>query len=145
NQQPGTNQWQLWQSNFRAADDINKQIKGYASAASVNLGESITFYVSVNPSQTYTIDIYRIGWYQGLGGRLMQRIGPLPGTEQPPCPADARAGLIACAWSPGYTLTVPANWTSGVYLGLLTNSHNYQNYVNFVVRADSRYSDILYQ
>src|SRR5439155_333178 len=75
NQQPGTNQWQLG----NAATDTGGEVKGYASATSVNKGESLTFYVSVNPAQTYSIDIYRMGWYQGLGGRLMQHIGPLDG------------------------------------------------------------------
>ena len=65
NQQPGTTQWR---ANFGStASDAGGQIKGYASATSVNKGENITFYVSVNPAQTYTIDVYRMGWYQGLG------------------------------------------------------------------------------
>src|SRR5215813_10993938 len=62
NQQPGTSQWSL----TREADDATGQIKGYASATSINKGESITFYITVSPAQTYSIDIYRIGWYQGL-------------------------------------------------------------------------------
>src|SRR6266446_7974192 len=78
NQQPGSRNWSMFPAG-KPADDVGKQIKGYASATSVNLGESITFYVTVNPAQTFTMDVYRIGWYQGLGGRLMQRIGPLNG------------------------------------------------------------------
>src|SRR5256885_12508809 len=54
------------------------------------LFRSITFYVTVNPAQTYTIDLYRMGWYQGLGGRLLQHIGPLTGMPQFPCPVDAQ-------------------------------------------------------
>src|SRR5438094_8821480 len=72
NQQPGSGNWQMWLHGIAPADDVNKQIKGYASATSVNKGESITFYVTVNPAQQYTMDVYRMGWYQGLGGRLMQ-------------------------------------------------------------------------
>src|SRR5256885_16415763 len=63
NQQPGTTQWQIpWGS---SATDSAGQIKGYASAVSVNKGQNITFYVSVNPAQTHTIDVYRIGLFQG--------------------------------------------------------------------------------
>src|SRR6266478_3619110 len=91
NQQPGTNQWRIPFGS--AATDSGGQIKGYASATSVNKGENITFYVSVNPAQTYTIDIYRMGWYQGLSGRLMQHIGPLNGVQQPTCPTDATTGM----------------------------------------------------
>src|SRR5207244_4561133 len=57
NQQPGTIQWKIpWGS---AATDSGGQIKGYASATSVNKGQNITFYVSVNPAQPYTIDVFR--------------------------------------------------------------------------------------
>jgi hypothetical protein len=127
------------------ADDVGKQIKGYASATSVNKGESITFYVTVTPAQQYTIDVYRIGYYQGLGGRLMQSIPPLQGVVQPACPVDAVTGLIECDWTPSYTLAVPANWTSGVFMVQLTNAQGYQNYIPFVVRDDARRADLLFQ
>src|SRR5207245_606359 len=55
NQQPGSGNWQMWLHGIPPADDVNQQIKGYASATSVNLGESITFYVTVNPAQQYTM------------------------------------------------------------------------------------------
>src|SRR5438046_929280 len=110
NQQPGSGNWRMWLHNIPPADDVNKQIKGYASATSVNKGESITFYVTVNPAQQYTMDVYCMGWYQGLGGRLMQSIGPLQGVAQPDCPGDATTGLTECNWTATYTLTVPPNW-----------------------------------
>src|SRR4029077_6373535 len=75
----------------------------------------------------------------------MQHVGPLSGTQQPACPADSGTGLIECAWSPSYTLNVPTTWTDGVYVALLTNSQNWQNYIIFVVRDDSRSADFLYQ
>src|SRR5689334_10960375 len=96
NQQPGTNQWQIPIGS--SANDTAGQIKGYASATSVNKGQAITFYVSVNPAQSYTIDVYRMGWYQGLGGRLMQHIGPLNAVKQPTCPTDSTTGKIECNW-----------------------------------------------
>src|SRR5205809_3451362 len=143
NQQPGTTQWQIpWGS---SATDSAGQIKGYASAVSVNKGQNITFYVSVNPAQTYTIDVYRMGWYQGLGGRLVQHIGPLNGTLQPACPTDATTGMIECQWASAYTLATQSSWTSGIYLALLTNAQAYQNYIVFVVRDDSRVAALLYQ
>jgi len=143
NQQPGTSQWQIPFGS--AATDGGGQIKGYASDTSVNKGENITFYVSVNPAQTYTIDVYRMGWYQGLGGRLMQHIGPLMGARQPACPTDATTGMIECHWSPAYTLATQTSWTSGIYLALLKNAQMYQNYIVFVVRDDGRAAPLLYQ
>src|SRR6266487_578530 len=143
NQQPGTSQWRIpWGS---AATDGGGQIKGYASHTSVNKGGNITFYVSVNPAQTYTIDVYRMGWYQGLGGRPMQHIGPLLGAQQPTCPTDATTGMIECRWSPAYTLATQTSWTSGIYLALLRNAQSYQNYIVFVVRDDGRVAPLYYQ
>jgi N,N-dimethylformamidase beta subunit-like protein len=144
NLQPGSENWQMWRSGLRAAEDLNKQIKGYASATSVNKGESITFHVTVTPAQQYTMDVYRMGWYQGLGSRLLQHIGPLQGVAQPACPVEPVTGLTECAWTATYALTVPSTWTSGVYLVQLTNAQGYQNYITFVVRDDARPADILF-
>src|SRR6266850_1856425 len=143
NQQPGSGNWQIL-SSHQPTDDAVKQIKGYASATSVNKGDSITFYVTVTPAQSYTMDVYRMGWYQGLLGRLMQSI-PLQGVAQPACPVDSDTGLIECDWTASYTLTVPTSWTSGVFLVMLTNALGYQNYIPFVVRDDARRADLLFQ
>jgi hypothetical protein len=111
----------------KLADDTAQQIKGYASATSVNQNQDLTFYVSVNPVQSYTIDVYRFGWYAGTGARLRLHVGPLSGFQQAACPTDATTGTIACNWTPSYTLTVPSDWTSGVYGAMLTNDQGYQN------------------
>jgi hypothetical protein len=128
------------------ADDTNNQIKGYASLPSVDVGGSITFYVTVNPAQTYTMDIYRMGYYQGLGGRLMLHVNAQSGLSQPSCPiVDPATNLVACSWNPSYTLTVPTGWTDGIYFVVLTNAAGYQNYIPFVVRDDSRGAALLFQ
>ena len=144
NEQPGSGNWQMWVGGT-PANDVGKQIKGYASATSVNKGGSITFYVSVATAQTYTMDIYRMGYYQGLGGRLLQSVGPLAGSPQPPCLADVNTGLAECNWTAGYTLAVPATWTSGVFLAKLTSSAGFQNWIVFVVRDDARPADLVYE
>jgi len=141
NQNPGSTNWNLSNS----GSDAVGQIKGYASAASINKGESITFFVSVNPAQTFTIDVYRLGWYGGAGGRLMQHVDALQGTQQETCPTDPTLGTIVCAWNPSFTLTVPDTWTSGIFVAVLTNPAGFQNYIVFVVRDDSRTADLLYQ
>jgi len=141
NQQPGTSQWRI----TKPGDDVKQQVKGYASATSVNLGDTVTFFVSVKPVQTYSIDVYRIGYYQGLGGRLMLHVDPRQGVTQPTCPTDATTGMIACNWSSSYQLTVPTSWTSGIFLAKLTNAAGFQNYVIFAVRDDGRQSALLYQ
>src|SRR6185312_4012677 len=63
NQQPGTDAWIIPDNGDTQADDVANQVKGYASATSVNVGGALTFYVTVNPSQTFNIDFYRLGYY----------------------------------------------------------------------------------
>jgi hypothetical protein len=143
NQNPGSSAWNIeWGS---AGNDISNQVKGYASATSVNKGGSINLHVSVNPAQTYSIDVFRMGYYQGLGGRLMQHIGPLNGVKQNTCAPQAVTGLIECGWAASYTLNIPNTWTSGVYLLQLTNAAGLKNYISFVVRDDSRVAPLVYQ
>ena len=141
NQQAGSSAWKL---GSLVADDVTQQVKGYASATSVNQNATITFYVSVNPVQTYNLDVYRIGWYGGLGGRSRLHQPGLSGTRQAICPTDATTGMIACSWTPSYTLTIPADWTSGIYLVMLTNSLGFESYIPFVVK-DGRPAAFLYQ
>jgi len=145
NQQAGSSDWQMNRKNYWVSDDIKGQIKGYASSTSVNKGGQIDFHVTVNPAQKFTIDVYRMGWYNGQGGRLLQNIGPLDGITQPKPTPDPTTGLIDCNWPSSYTLTVPDTWTSGIYLAVLTNEKNYQNYIIFVVRDDASTAALLYQ
>lgn len=140
NQNAGTEAWKI----SNQADDVNNQIKGYASKTSVDLGNQIDFFVTVSAPMTYTVDVYRMGWYDGLGGRLMQEIGPLNGATQDAATLDASTGLVVADWDVSYTLTVPTSWTSGIYLAKLTNADGYENYITFTVRDDGRSADFIY-
>src|SRR5439155_24182700 len=142
NQQPGSGGWQI---TLYTSHDKSGQIKGYASATTVNKAEPITFYVTLNPAQPFTFDVYRIGWYQGLGGRLLHHAGPFNGILQASPAINSSTGLIVSNWVPSYTLIVPTTWTSGIYLVVLTNAQNYHTYIVFVVRDDSRLAPLLYQ
>jgi hypothetical protein len=120
------------------------QIEGYASLSSVNIGGQIKLFVNtVDP--TYQIDVYRMGWYGGAGGRLVLTVGPLTGVQQTVPPPDPTTGMVECNWSQPYLLTVPSTWVSGIFLAKLTGSSGNQSYIIFVVRDDSRSSDFVFQ
>ncbi len=157
NTKPGTTAWQLtnpatmFQSNdLNPADYANAEIQGYASLTSVNQGGSIDFHVRTINTNSYTLSVFRMGWYNGTGGRLM--LGPitLPGVVQPMPPAPvyppAGTGIVECNWSVSYNLKVPSDWVSGVYLVKLSLSAPVkESYIVFVVRDDARNSPILFQ
>ena len=63
NARPGTDRWRLRQPAVG-------QIAGYGSSTSLTHGETIDLYVST-ADPAYTIEIFRTGWYGGLGGRRM--------------------------------------------------------------------------
>jgi hypothetical protein len=145
NQKLGSDQWQLPWAGHKVADDIGLQIKGFAGQATVVPGHSIGFKVTVNPAQDFSIDVLRLGYYAGKGGRLMRHIGPIAGVHQPGCVSMEATRLLSCSnWSTSFTLSVPTTWITGVYVAVFTNSNNYQSLAPFWVADHSRKSDLLF-
>lgn len=138
NRLPGSRKWQMVADGVRAADDTQMKIKGYASATSVHLGESIDFHVAVGGEQDFTVAIYRLGYYGGAGGRLLATSPRLTGTRHPVPEVDPLTGLISCRWPSAWTLRIPADWTSGVYRAVFTTVTGWRNDTPFVVRDDHR-------
>jgi hypothetical protein len=139
NQKPGTTDWQIPQVG-------QSDIAGYAAATSVNKGGSLPIKVSLAQLGSYTIDVYRLGYYGGQGSRLILSSGQLNGITQPACSFDSSTRKVECQWSDSYTLQVSPDWTSGLYIAKLTDQRTgNQSQVVFVVRDDSGGSDILFQ
>jgi regulation of enolase protein 1 (concanavalin A-like superfamily) len=143
NAKPGTLDWKLVTRGFASS-----AIEGYASLTSVNRGGQIRFFVNTPESQ-YTIDIFRMGFYGGTGGRRMMNTISRTGVRQAPCPLDATTGLIECNWIDPYVLNIPGtpdptDWMSGIYLAKLTaGTSGKQQYIIFTVRDDARFSDLI--
>jgi hypothetical protein len=145
NEKPGTTDWQLTYTRIDPATKFRcPWIEGYVSRTSLRAGESLDLMVSTRPPGAFTVDIYRLGYYGGAGGRHLLYLGPFAGQPQPDPPvADQR--LRECQWSPCTQITIPADWPSGVYLGKLSLVEGrYQSYVVFIVR-DDRPADLLFQ
>lgn len=155
NAKPGTPEWQLQYTRFDDPISMasyplirglrSPMIEGYVSKTSLYQGESIDFKISTDPSSKFLIDIYRLGYYGGMGGRHMARLGSFSGRPQP-IPMMTVERLRECNWETATTLTIPNDWPSGVYLGKLTREGSFgkQSYVIFVVK-ERRSSDILFQ
>lgn len=151
NAREGARDWQLSHVGLASGSSVRAaHIEGYCSRQSVKAGETIDIMVSTDPPAKFQIEIFRTGYYNGRGARLMQTLGPLDGTKQPD-PEKGDKDLHECRWKPSASLTIPPDWTSGVYLGRLTclppdetKSVAWQSYVVFIVK-DDRPADILFQ
>jgi hypothetical protein len=139
NTRAGTADWRL----DRPA--TAREIEGYASATSVARGGTVALYVNTR-APTFTLEVFRIGWYQGLGARRVFGPVTLAGTVQPEPVMETDSGLVDCAWTHPFDLITTGGWTSGVHLARLTaNDSGAQSYILFVVRDDERAADLLFQ
>lgn len=125
------------------------EIEGYASATSVNRGDGIDFYVNTSSTaSTYNIDIFRMGYYNSHGARLMKSFSNISGKSQS-FPCINPDNVVECNWSISQHLEIPDvetkpssthYWASGIYLAKLTMNDVYRkdSYIIFVVRDDAR-------
>jgi hypothetical protein len=138
----------VWQVNTTARYGLT--LTGYSAAPSVARGAAIEFYIRA--PGPYLIQIIRLGYYQGQGGRILDSVSKASGQSQPACRwllAGTPNEYYSCDnWSQPVSYTIPPTWVSGVYLALLTAktaTDTFQYYIPFVVRDDNRHADFLYQ
>src|SRR6266511_4557523 len=124
-------------------------IQGFTTDISVNRGETVRFKINTN-SNNYRLDIYRLGYFGGLGARFIATVQPsatLP-QAQPQCLTQPSTGLIDCGnWAESANWAVPLNATSGIYIAKLVreDATGGQSHIAFIVRDDSGASDLLFQ
>jgi hypothetical protein len=140
----GTSAWQI--SSSRAA---TVEIAGYAGADYVAPGQSITFYISTQHSgDPYRVDVYRIGWYGGTGGRLLTSLAEMGQAQGyydstnlalvacKSCIFDWATHLLTANWQPSFSLSIPPTWVTGLYVAKLTTAEGKEAYVHFTVTGN---------
>ncbi|PPJ63631.1 N,N-dimethylformamidase beta subunit family domain-containing protein [Cuspidothrix issatschenkoi] len=141
NQKAGTTAWKI--TNLATNDEI----AGYGDATSINKGQALNLKISLAQAGQYRLDVYRLGYYGGKGGRLITSVTDLNGvTQADPSITNASTNLVECKWNTSYTLQTGTDWTTGLYLVKLTDSGTgKQNYIQFVLRDDNRPADLGFQ
>lgn len=139
NLRPGTRDWQI-------PDDRKmwSKISGYADATSINLGESTDLHVST-AAPTWVVSAYRIGYYGGMGGRLVWRSDSQTGVVQPRHSFDTKTRTATAGWPTSLTLAPDSTWPPGQYLLRLESSDGGATFVPLVIRDDESHSDLLMQ
>jgi hypothetical protein len=140
---PGTAGWRV----SNAAGNFNSGIEGYASASSVNAGDSVEIRTATDHGVPYHIEIYRTGYYGGAQGRLVSVIPGLQGVRPPGCVREpGTTGLVDCGqWGRSATVTTTGDWASGTYfIKLVREDNGNSGVIPLVVRNDGSHSDVLY-
>ncbi len=119
------------------------QVEAFCSKASYFAGDTLQIFVSTDPAYKYAIELYRMGYYGGKGGRLMTSVEDKQGKPQA-VPTAGKNNLVECKWDTAYSMIIPSEWVSGVYLGKLTTADSAQSYVVFILK-DRREADVLFQ
>ena len=121
-------------------------IQGFATDISVNKGAIVHFKVSTTAS-TFQMDIYRLGYYGGMGARNVASIPNVTGRNQAACLTNNTTFLVDCGnWIESTSWTVPTTAVSGIYFAKLTRADTGgSSHIMFVVRDDQSTSDLLFQ
>jgi hypothetical protein len=115
-----------WQRAFASPAPAGS-IDGYLGAISAAPGDTVAVYASTQPAATFRVEVFRIGWYGGVGGRLLT-CAPgcstsVQGSPQSTPAADPATGLVRANWPTSTSFTVGSDWVSGYYV------------VNFVITS----------
>src|SRR4029453_2603187 len=92
NSLPGTPQ-----SDWDPSAGGSTNIEGFATDISVNKGQTVHFKIKTS-ARNYTIEIFRMGYYQGNGaggGPTLEPSASLP-QSQPNCSSNSPTGLVDC-------------------------------------------------
>ena len=122
----------------------DRGIEGFASQVSASIGDTVTLFVSTKATQ-FHVEAYRMGYYQGIGGRLVWMSGQRPGVQQPLPELIPSTNTIECRWEPSLTFTIDLSWPPGAYLLKLVGSTDEQQFVPLCVRDDTSQSAIVIQ
>jgi hypothetical protein len=127
--------------NFR-----DNRIAGFATKMSLNRGQTVRFKINVQSAASFTLKIYRLGYYGGNGARLVANLGTINGTIQPNGIYNSSTGELNCSnWSESANWTIPSTAVSGLYIAKLERSGGGSNHIVFIVRNDASNSDLYVQ
>jgi hypothetical protein len=136
NKLPGTKSW--WHP---AAKEIPQVLSGFTTRFSVDPGQTVEFKVNNSGWTVFNISVYRLGYYGGMGGRLIHASSVRQEFAQPRCRFDFDTRMTDCNnWRISYAWKVPLDAVTGIYVGVVdhfdveSHEHFFGHYMPFVVR-----------
>jgi hypothetical protein len=136
NARPGSTGWHL------ARPSRNGAIEGYANTVSAQRGDSVSLHVSTT-ARSYTVQGFRMGYYGGMGARLVWTSSPLQGLTQARPTVARGTNMVEASWSVSLTVVLDQAWPPGDYLFKLLGDNGFQSYIPLTVRDDASSSALL--
>jgi hypothetical protein len=130
NAQPGTLNWIV------SGHQVPRAIEGFADVTSAEAGTEVTLFVNTI-ARSFHVEAYRMGYYQGLGARLVWTSDQVAGIQQPAPQVDWPLNTVQCAWTPSLSVPIDASWPPGAYLLKLVGDLGQQQYIPLCIRDDA--------
>jgi hypothetical protein len=134
NRHPGTSAWRIPTASYGG-------VAGYANRVSAQVGDAVTLYVST-AAPVFHVEAFRMGWYQGLGGRLVWRSADIHGQVQVPSTVLTATRTVTTTWKPSLHVQLSNAWIPGDYLLKLVSSKG-ESWVPLTVRNDESRAPLL--
>ena len=138
NAKPGTLNW------ICNHNQPEHALEGFASQVSAVPGDDVAVFVSTT-AKAVQVQAYRMGFYQGLGGRLIVQTDFLPAKVQAAPVVTPGIGTVTCPWSPTLTLNITKDWPPGCYLLKLVGDGGEEQFVPLTIRDDASMASYVLQ
>jgi hypothetical protein len=119
-------------------------LEGFASQVSAVAGEDVAVFVNTT-AKAVQVQAYRMGFYQGLGGRLIVQTDFIPAKAQAAPVVTPGIGTVTCPWSPTLMLTITKDWPPGCYLLKLVGDGGEEQFVPLTIRDDASMASYVLQ
>jgi hypothetical protein len=137
NQLPGTAAWNTVQAKW--ADPT--ALAMWASPYSAGPGDTVDVFIH-STKGLVALSLYRLGWYGGLGGRLIWGAQNVVAVPQPACGEPDATGPVSCPWTRTLRIPIDPTWVNGLYFLKATTSDGNSAHYPFVLHTVSRASFI---
>ncbi len=137
---PGTSAWRI------GNPETNGEIAAYTDRDGYAAGADVRISASANPAGQFTWEVFRLGGYGGMGGRLYAQGGPVAAPRQADLTFEPTTGLVVAGWPPTFSVSTRHDdgspWLTGIYLVRLTKADGRQTAALFILRDDTRDAEV---
>lgn len=131
NAREGNKGWDISRFGNAQADGV---VDLYPAQWSIRRGETVR--LRVRSTSTWSLRVYRLGWYGGAGAREVLSFADRAADPQPYPRPDPGTGLNAAGWHDSLSFPTDGSWAPGLYVARADHSSGKQAMTFFAVRDD---------